>query len=57
MSRDRTHAGGARYILYFLPNLVPSSAFGESFNRCFHCAISAQNEHPESSIRCTSTCG
>ena len=27
------------------------------FNRCFHCIISAQKEHPESGIRCTSACG
>ena len=30
--------------------------FGDFFNRCFHCVISVQKEHPESGIRCTSAC-
>ena len=45
---------------YFsLPNLdrVVLVNFLEIFSRCFHCVISAQKEHPESGIRCTSACG
>ena len=56
--------GGACILsnYFFSPNLVPwlSSAcklFWRFFNRCFHCVISAQKEHPESGIRCTSACG
>ena len=30
--------------------------FFRFFNKCFHCVISAQKEHPESGIWCTSTC-
>ena len=39
-------------LILFLGSSSACKLFLRFFNRCFHCVISAQKEHPESGIQC-----